>query len=197
MTSTIQRQAKTRADSGELSRDALRDRERKAAQPGPELKPGEWTHRGVMPAVIVPPKTGFARLMELAADIREEFDPIAKAQLEARYKVEAAALEDLSLDVYELKMKAIHAEITSAFGPIVAPADPADAEAYRVPAAMGRGEWKRMHKALLVARRRAAQWLTVSRKFAAERWGERYVTDAEAITPSPVQPQRSRHADHR
>ena len=117
--------------------------------------------------------------MRLSAEIREEHCPLERVRLEARYKVEAAALADLSLDVNESKLLGIHTEIVAAFGEIVAqPMDVAD---------LTRVEWKRIHKALLIARRRSAYWLSISRRFGAERWGQGYVADAEAVpTTAPA-----------
>jgi len=180
MTNTIQRQAKTRRDSGELTRDQRRERERSASQPAPELAPGQWQHRGVQPAVIVPPKTGFARLMELAAEIREEFDPVAKAVLEARYRQEAVAAADLTLDPRERHLRETCAEVVGLFA--------VGADSVAEPECWSRSEWLAFHKRILVCRRRSMQWLTVSRHFAAERWGAGFVTAAEASPPPAPAP---------
>ena len=170
MTTSPVRQAKTRKDSGELNRDQKRAREHR--QPEPELGPGQWQRRGVQPAVEPAKPSGLASLMRLAQEIREEFDPTAKAKLEARYRTEAAALADLSLDVDERKMKGVHEEVASTFGQIAT--QPLD------PAGLTRADWQELHHALLVCCRRSCHWLAVSRRFGCERWGESFVTSAEA-----------------
>ena len=172
MTTSPVRQAKTRKDSGELTRDQKRARERDANKPAPELGPGHWVRRGIQPEVEPSKPSGFSALMRLAAEIREESNPAAKALLEARYKVEAAALADLSLDVDERKMKGVHAEIASVFGQIAT--QPFDV------ACLTRADWQELHHALLVCCRRSCHWLTVSRRFASERWGQGLVEAAEA-----------------
>jgi len=172
MTTSPVRQAKTRKDSGELTRDQKRQRERDANRPGEVMEPGQWVKRGPQPAVEPSKPSGFSALMRLAAEIREESNPAVRAKLEARYRTEAAALADLSLDVDERKMKGVHAEITSTFGQIAT--QPLDV------AGLTRGDWQELHHALLVCRRRSCHWLTVSRRFGCERWGESFVTSAEA-----------------
>ena len=173
MPNTIQRQAKTRRDSGELNRDQKRARERDANKPAPELGPGKWVRRGLQPAVEPSKPSGFSALMRLAAEIREEFDPTAKAKLEARYKVEAAALADLSLDPRELHLRELCAEVVSTFGGVTA----ADLDE---PECWGRREWLAFHARLLICLRRSCHWLAVSRRFGCERWGESFLTIAEA-----------------
>ena len=175
MTTSPVRQAKTRKDSGELNRDQKRARERDANKPAPELGPGQWQRRGVQPAVEPAKPSGLASLMRLAQEIREEFDPTAKAKLEARYRTEAAALADLSLDVDERKLEGVHAEIASVFGQIAT--QPFDV------ACLTRADWQELHRAILIIRRRSMQWLTTSRRFGAERWGQTFVDDAEAKPP--------------
>ncbi len=98
--------------------------------------------------------------MRLAAEIREESDPAAKAMLEARYRQEAVALAELALDVNETKLLGVHAEITSTFGQIAT--QPLD------PAGLTRADWQTLHRAILIIRRRSMQWLTTSRRFGAE-----------------------------
>jgi len=166
--------ANTRRDSGESSRDARRERERNASQPGETLLPGQWVRRGIQPEVPPRAPSAIVSLLRLASEIEEERDPVTRARLQTRYRGEAAALADLATDIYEGKLLAVHAEIVAALAPIAAPIDPAD---------MTRQRWQTLHKALLVARRRAAQWITVSRHFAVERWGSDFVTAAEA-TPT-------------
>ena len=172
MSTSPVRQAKTRKDSGELTRDQRRARERNANRPGEMMEPGQWVKRGPQPAVEPPQPSGLSALMRTAAEIREESNPAAKALLEARYKVEAAALADLSLDVDERKMKGVHAEIASVFGQIAT--QPFDV------ACLTRADWQELHHALLVCCRRSCHWLTVSRRFAFERWGQGLVEAAEA-----------------
>ena len=172
MKTQLSRSAKTRRDTGELTRDQRRQRERDANRPGEVMEPGKWVRRGLQPPVEPPPPSGLASLMRLAQEIREEFDPTAKAKLEARYRTEAAALAELSLDVNETKLRATHAEIASTFGGIATqPLDVAD---------MTRGDWQTLHRAILIIGRRSMQWLTTSRRFGAERWGQTFVDDAEA-----------------
>ena len=105
MKTHLTRQAKTRRDSGELTRDQWRARERNANRPGEVMEPGQWVKRGPQPAVEPPPPSGFASLMRLAAEIREESNPAAKAKLEARYRQEAIAAAELALDVDERKLQ--------------------------------------------------------------------------------------------
>ena len=172
MTTSPVRQAKTRRDSGELTRDQRRARERDANKPAPELGPGHWVRRGIQPEVEPPPHSGLSALMRTAAEIREESNPAAKALLEARYRQEAVALAELVLDVNETKLLGVHAEITSTFGQIAT--QPLDV------AGLTRGDWQELHHALLVCCRRSMQWLITSRRFGAERWGQTLVDDAEA-----------------
>ncbi len=175
MTTSPVRQAKTRKDSGELTRDQKRARERNANRPGEVMLPGKWVKRGPQPAVEPSPTSGLASLMRLAQEIREESNPAAKALLEARYRQEAVALAELVLDVNETKLLGIHAEIASTFGQIAT--QPLD------PASLTRDSWRELHRCLLVARRRSMQWLTTSRRFGAERWGQTFVDDAEDNPP--------------
>ena len=173
MKTHLTRQAKTRRDSGELTRDQKRAREHR--QPEPELGPGHWVRRGIQPEVEPAKPSGLTRLMRLAQEIREESNPAAKAMLEARYRQEAVALAELVLDVNETKLLGVHAEITSTFGQIAT--QPLDV------AGLTRGDWQELHHALLVCCRRSMQWLAVSRRFGRERWGETFVDDAEDNPP--------------
>ena len=175
MSTSPVRQAKTRRDTGELTRDQRRARERNANRPGEMMEPGQWVKRGPQPAVEPPPPSGLSALMRTAAEIREESNPAAKALLEARYKVEAAALADLSLDVDERKLEGVHAEIASVFGQIAT--QPLDV------AGLTRADWQTLHHAILIIRRRSMQWLITSRRFGAERWGQTFVDDAEDNPP--------------
>ena len=171
MKTQLSRSAKTRRDTGELTRDQRRLRERDAAQPGESLEAGRWQRRGLQPAVEPPPPSGLSALMRTAAEIREESNPAAKALLEARYKVEAAALAELSLDVNERKMKGVHAEIATVLEIVTQPLDVAG---------LTRADWQTLHRAILIIRRRSMQWLTTSRRFGAERWSQSFVEAAEA-----------------
>ena len=175
MTTQLSRSATTRRDTGELTRDQKRQRERNTiieerleSADGPH----KWQKRGVQPAVEPSKPSGFSALMRLAAEIREESNPAVRAKLEARYRTEAAALAELSLDVNETKLRATHAEIASTFGGIAT--QPLDA------AGLTRADWQELHHALLVCRERSCHWFAVSRRFGCERWGESFVTSAEA-----------------
>ncbi len=179
MTTSPVRQAKTRKDSGELTRDQKRAKERNANRPGEVMEPGQWVKRGPQPAVEPPPHSGLSALMRTAAEIREESNPAAKAMLEARYRQEAVALAELVLDVNETKLLGVHAEITSTFGQIAT--QPLDV------AGLTRGDWQTLHRAILIIRRRSMQWLAVSRRFGCERWGQGLVDAAEA-TPAKAAP---------
>ena len=171
MSTSPVRQAKTRKDSGELTRDQKRARERDANKPAPELGPGHWVRRGIQPEVEPAKPSGLTRLMRLAQEIREESNPAAKAMLEARYRQEAVALAELALDVNETKLLGVHAEITSVLEIVTQPLDVAG---------LTRADWQTLHRAILIIRRRSMQWLTTSRRFGAERWGQTFVDDAEA-----------------
>ena len=184
MTTSPVRQAKTRKDSGELNRDQKRARERDANKPAPELGPGHWVKRGPQPAVEPPPPSRLSALMRTAAEIREESNPAAKALLEARYRQEAVALAELALDVNETKMQGLHAEVISVLEIVAQPLDPAG---------LTRGDWQTLHHALLVCRRRSLQWLTTSRRFGAERWGQGLVDDAEAKPTKAAAMKPTRH----
>jgi len=185
MPNTIQRQAKTRRDSGELNRDQKRARERDANKPAPELGPGHWVRRGIQPEVESPPPSGFTRLMRLAAEIREEHNPAVRVRLEARYRQESIAVADLTLDPQERHLRETIKEVLATLAGIMDGGDLTQPECW------SRREWLEFHKNLVVCHRRSTQWLTTSRRFGAERWGQGHVADAEQpnetkITTSPT-----------
>lgn len=181
------RQANTRRDgSGGLTRDQRRERERPqvtAPAPAPAPGPGVWVKRGVQPEVPPTPPSAFSSLMHLAAEIREEHNPAARAMLEERYRLEAVAAADLTLDPRERHLRELCTELLATFRPLVdGEADLAEPEVWT------RGQWLAFHKRLVVCRRRSMQWVTTSRRFASERWGADYVSDAEAAAPPTPAP---------
>ena len=142
MTTSPVRQAKTRKDSGELTRDQRRQRERDANRPGEVMLPGKWYRRGVQPAVAPRPSAN------------------------------PAAIAESTLDPRERHLRELCAEVVATFGGVTA----ADLDE---PECWGRREWLAFHARLLICRRRSMAWLTHSRRFASERWGQGYVDDAE------------------
>ena len=154
-----------------MNRDQRRQRERDANRPGEVMLPGKWVKRGPQPEDEPPPHSGLSALMRIAAEIREESNPAAKALLEALYNVEAAALAELALDVDETKLLGVHAEIASVLEIVTQPLDVAG---------LTRGDWQTLHRGILIIRRRSMQWLTTSRRFGAERWSQSFVEAAEA-----------------
>ena len=144
MKTHLTRQAKTRRDSGELTRDQKRQRERNAIIEE-VMEPGKWYHRGVQPAVAPRPSAN------------------------------PAAIAESTLDPRERHSRELCAEVVATFGGVTADLDE--------PECWGRREWLAFHARLLICSRRSMQWLTTSRRFGAERWGETFVDDAEDNPP--------------
>ena len=166
------RAARTRRDTGELTRDQKRQRERNAATEArlaTQATPHKWERRGVQPEVVPVKPSGFTALMRLAAAVAEASDPAEKAQLEAEYRKEATSVADLTEDIGDHKLRLIEGEMIAAgFAPIVEPEE------------MSRKDWTAFHSRLMACKRKAAAWLARSRDFAIERWGNDFVEKSEA-----------------
>jgi hypothetical protein len=141
-------------------------------------RPGKWIKRGVQPEVEPSRKSILVSLAELAASIREEADPHRKAELEAQYAADTKALDALTCDPTSTDLKTALAEIADCFTPIVDP--PADiAEELEMPETMTRDQWQHVHSRILQCNRASNRWLSKSRRFATERWGDAYVAECE------------------
>lgn len=141
-------------------------------------RPGKWQKRGVQPEVPPTRKSLLVSLHELAAAIREESDPARKAELEAQYAADTKALDELTCDPTSLRLKETLTEIVEVFTPIIDP--PAEiADEIEMPESMTRAQWQAVHGRILQCSRAAGKWLTKSRRFASERWGDAFVAESE------------------
>ena len=179
---TPTRGAKTRPDTGELTKKQRIARAREAAifaKSEVVVQPPKWEKRGIQPEVT-PQATAAKTLRRLAAEIREEFDPAEKARLQAQYdKIESEAGHD-DESPKERDLRLAVSEIVQTFAPIIAK-DSADhaQKTLEMPEAMTRTEWLAFHKRLITCRHQSGRWITRSRSFAMERWGMSFVVDSE------------------
>lgn len=180
MTST--RTARTRRDTGELTRDQRREKSKAAnlaATIEPEVVAPKWVKRGVQPEVIPEKPSGATLLARLSVRMRDEPDKAERARLQAEYDAEVKVIAAMSESAQERNMREVYTEIVSTFAPVIAPKSPQEVESLEMPEAMTRPEWLAFHRRLVTCRHHAGHWLSKSRRFAMERWGLDFVTDSE------------------
>ena len=141
-------------------------------------RPDKWKSRGEQPEVKATVRPPLLAINELAARIREETDPVAKARLEVEYRKQEEELDALSSCQSSANLKGALSEMVDTFSVIVDPPDDMTTE-LAMPESMNREQWLVVHERIIKCKRAAAGWVSKSRRFATERWGQDFVTDAE------------------
>lgn len=135
------------------------------------IRPQKWQRRGFQPEYIPPPPNPLIRINNLVREIREEKNPVRKAELEAQFKRECDEFDAINPEAKTVDIHALYSEIVS----VVVPTG----EAISIPERIGKEEWEAIHKSILAAKASASAWASKSRRYATERWGAAYVNATE------------------
>jgi hypothetical protein len=130
-------------------------------------RPQKWIKRGPQPEVKPTEPSQAKKVAYLLAEIRECADPVRKAELEAAFEAQRQAYDAIApepkiQDTYQAVIEAIMPGANAEFSDDVT-----------------KPEWSSFHARLVKVKRHAGEWLSKSRKWASERWGIDYVTEAE------------------
>lgn len=128
----------------------------------------KWVRRGVQPEVAPAEPIRTVAIAKLARDIRECSDPQRKAELEAQFQAECAAYDAIIEDAHIVDVSKTYQEFTETLGACGV-----------VPAEIDKETWSDYHQKLLRCKQLSARWLRTSRKFAIDRWGDKWVEQAE------------------
>ena len=134
------------------------------------IRPNKWIKRGVQPEAPLPKPPPMIAVAKLLAEIREEVDPIKKMALEEEFRAQCEAFDAIDPESLPIDIRPLYSEIMSV---IPGPMD------IVIPENIGKDEWLEIHKRILICRRSAGQWVSKSRKFAADKWGMDFVMDSE------------------
>lgn len=143
------------------------------------IRPNKWQKRGFQPEVVPPAPSPLVAINKLLAQIREETDPAEKQRLEIQFKDECDAFDAINPNSMPVDIGQIYREIVTTIAPIAnqtAEIIPAD---FEMPETVSREQWLAIHRQIILCRRSVSNWLSKSRKFASDRWGIDFVTDAE------------------
>lgn len=143
------------------------------------IRPNKWIKRGPQPESPPPPKSPTQSIRELIQRINSETDPKEKARLEAKFHAECAAYDQLNPDSMPMDISAVYADIVHCIAPIAVEAGVIIAPDIHFPSEITRERWSDIHRQIIACRKSASHWLSKSRKFATDRWGEEFVTRSE------------------
>lgn len=139
--------------------------------------PGKWQKRGVMPEIKSDAPDPVIKAAKLARLIREESDPIRKAELEDQFRKHEEEFNAIHPDDEVIDLADVYREITN----LAIPEDMRTQALATLPIKVKtQEEWRGLHGSLVTIKRRTSNWLSRSRKYARDNWGAKFLKSEES-----------------